>query len=100
MLFRSHANVYTAGDAYAPKHWPASYVHYLNTYGREKVLFGTDWPVIDPERAMQDIKGLGLRPESERALLRDNALRVFKLPGHRALPAREARAKAAQGKRK
>ena len=29
-----HPNVYTAGDAYAPRHWPASYVHYLNTYGR------------------------------------------------------------------
>lgn len=78
-----HANVYTAGDAYAPKHWPASYVHYLNTYGREKVLFGTDWPVIDPERAVLEVKGLGLRPESERALMRDNALRVFKLPGYK-----------------
>lgn len=78
-----HPNVYTAGDAYAPRHWPASYVHYLNTYGREKVLFGTDWPVIDPERAVREVKELGLRPESERALMRDNALRVFKLPGYK-----------------
>jgi predicted TIM-barrel fold metal-dependent hydrolase len=95
-----HENVYTAGDAYAPKHWPASYVHYMNTYGRQKVLFGTDWPVIDPERAMRDVKDLGLRPESERALLRDNALRVFKLPGYKALLAKEARAKAGRGKGK
>jgi len=78
-----HPNVFTAGDAYAPRHWPASYVHYLNTYGREKVLFGTDWPVIDPERAVREVKELGLRPESERALMRDNALRVFKLPGYK-----------------
>ena len=78
-----HPNVYTAGDAYAPRHWPASYVHYLNTYGRDKVLFGTDWPVIDPERAVREVKELGLRPESERALMRDNALRVFKLPGYK-----------------
>lgn len=78
-----HPNVYTAGDAYAPRHWPASYVHYLNTYGREKVLFGTDWPVIDPERAVREVKELGLRPESERALMRDNALRIFKLPGYK-----------------
>jgi len=75
-------------------------VHYLNTYGRHKVLFGTDWPVIDPERAVADVKALGLRPESERALMRDNALRVFKLPGHKALLAREARARAAAGRRK
>ncbi len=78
-----HPNVYTAGDAYAPRHWPASYVHYLNTYGRDKVLFGTDWPVIDPERAVREVKELGLRPESERALMRDNALLVFKLPGYK-----------------
>jgi len=78
-----HPNVYTAGDAYAPRHWPASYVHYLNTYGRDKVLFGTDWPVIDPERAVREVKELGLRPESERALMRDNALRIFKLPGYK-----------------
>lgn len=78
-----HPNVYTAGDAYAPRHWPASYVHYLNTYGREKVLFGTDWPVIDPERAVREVKELGLRPESERALMRENALRIFKLPGYK-----------------
>jgi len=78
-----HPNVFTAGDAYAPRHWPASYVHYLNTYGREKVLFGTDWPVIDPERAVREVKELGLRPDSERALMRDNALRIFKLPGYK-----------------
>lgn len=78
-----HPNVYTAGDAYAPRHWPACYVHYLNTYGRDKVLFGTDWPVIDPERAVREVKELGLRPESERALMRDNALRIFKLPGYK-----------------
>jgi predicted TIM-barrel fold metal-dependent hydrolase len=72
----------------------------MNTYGRQKVLFGTDWPVIDPERAMRDVKDLGLRPESERALLRDNALRVFKLPGYKALLAKEARAKAGRGKGK
>jgi predicted TIM-barrel fold metal-dependent hydrolase len=76
-----HENVFLAGDAYAPKHWPKNFVHYANTYGSHKVLFGTDWPVIDPERAMAEVAALGLRPESQRALLRDNALRVFRLPG-------------------
>ena len=41
------------GDAYAPKHWGASAVHYANTYGQDKLMFGTDWPVIDPERAVE-----------------------------------------------
>jgi predicted TIM-barrel fold metal-dependent hydrolase len=73
-----HDNIYTAGDAYAPKHWPKQYVHYANTYGRHKVLFGTDWPVIDPERAVREVEDHGFRPESHQALMRDNALKVFK----------------------
>jgi len=73
-----HENVYTAGDAYAPKHWPASYVHYANTYGAHKVLFGTDWPVIDPERAVREIEDLNLRPASYKLHMRENALRIFK----------------------
>ena len=75
-----HENVFIGVDAYAPKHWPPEIVHYLDTYGRHKVLFGTDWPVIDPERAVLEIDALGLRPESRRALMRENALRVFRLP--------------------
>ena len=83
-----HANIFIGVDAYAPKHWPSQLVHYLNTYGREKVLFGTDWPVIDPERAMGEIEAMDLRPEARALLLRDNALRIFtKLPGMRAAAA-------------
>ena len=67
--------------SYAPKYWPESFVHYANSYGRHKVMFGTDWPVIDPERAVAEVEELGLRDESKQLLMRDNALRVFKLPG-------------------
>lgn len=74
-----HENVYIGTDAYAPKHWPSSFVHYMNTYGSDKVLFGTDWPVIDPERAVREIDALDLRPESHEKVMRTNALRVFDL---------------------
>jgi predicted TIM-barrel fold metal-dependent hydrolase len=73
-----HANIYTAGDAYAPRHWPASFVRYADSYGRDKVLFGTDWPVIDPERAVAEIAALNFRPHSHAAMMRDNAVRIFK----------------------
>ncbi|HEY0940237.1 MAG TPA: amidohydrolase family protein [Steroidobacter sp.] len=77
-----HENVYLAGDAYAPKHWPKEFVHYANTYGSHKVLFGTDWPVIDPERAVAEVAALGLESSSHRRLMRDNALKLFtRLPG-------------------
>ncbi len=80
-----HENVFIGVDAYAPKHWPAQLVRYLDSYGRDKVLFGTDWPVIDPERAVREIDALKLRPETMRKLMRDNALRVFRLPESAAL---------------
>ena len=74
-----HPNVYMAGDAYAPKHWGPTVVHYANTYGQDKFLFGTDWWVIDPERAMTEFAELGFRPEAARKVLRDNAHRIFNL---------------------
>ena len=75
-----HENVYIGSDAYAPRHWPESFVHFINTWGKDKVLFGTDWPVIDPERAIKEIDTLELRPESKQKFLRDTALRLFRLP--------------------
>jgi hypothetical protein len=58
-------------------------VHFINTGGQDKMLFGTDWPVIDPERATQEIEELGLRPAAKQRLLRGNALRIFRLPDSR-----------------
>ena len=74
-----HENIYTAGDAYAPKYWPESFVHYANSYGQNKVLFGTDWPVIDPERAVKEFNDLNFRESASQRILRENALEVFNL---------------------
>ena len=73
-----HENLFMAGDAYAPKHWPKQMVHYANSYGRHKVMFGTDWPVVGPERAVREVDEFGMRPEAHQMLMRDNALRLFK----------------------
>jgi uncharacterized protein len=72
-----HARVFIAIDAYAPKHLPAALVHYMNSYGSDKVLFGTDWPVIDPRRAVIEMEKLGLKPDSHERVMRGNALKVF-----------------------
>ena len=74
-----HENVFIGGDAYAPKHWPKQVVQYANSYGQDKFLFGTDWPVVDPIRAIQDIEDLDFRDGPKRKMLRDNAIRIFKL---------------------
>jgi predicted TIM-barrel fold metal-dependent hydrolase len=75
-----HPNIFIGGDAYAPKHWPPEMVHFANTYGQDKFMFGTDWPVIDPERAVADVRELNFRPEPFRKIMGDTARRVFKLP--------------------
>jgi predicted TIM-barrel fold metal-dependent hydrolase len=74
-----HPNVYIGSDAYAPKHWPKEFVHFINTFGQDKVIFGTDFPVIDPERAIREIEELDLRPEPKRKLLRENTVKLYKL---------------------
>jgi predicted TIM-barrel fold metal-dependent hydrolase len=77
-----HENIYIGGDAYAPKHWPPEIVHYANTYGQDKFMFGTDWTVVDPVRAVEDVKTLNFRPGSLQKIMRDNAMRVFNLKDH------------------
>lgn len=72
-------NVYISSDAYAPKHWPPNFVHFINTWGKEKVLYGTDFAVIPFERSRKEVEELNLRPEAKRLFLRENALRVYNL---------------------
>jgi uncharacterized protein len=76
-----HPNVYIGSDAYAPKYWKPEFVHFINTWGQDKVLFGTDFPVIDFERATREINALDLRAEAKEKLLWRNAARLYGLDG-------------------
>lgn len=74
-----HPNVYIGCDAHAPKYWPESFVKYIDSYGQDKVIFGTDFPILDFKRARDEVEALRLKPAAKRKLLRDNALRVYGL---------------------
>lgn len=78
-----HPNVYIIADAHAPKHWPEAFVRYIDSYGQDKVMFGTDFPVLPFERMRREVEELGLRPGPKRKFLRDNAVRVFRLDERR-----------------
>ncbi len=75
-----HRNVYIGCDAHSPKYWPQSFIHYINSYGQDKVIFGTDYPVLDFERTRNEIEALGLKEGVLQKLLRDNARQLYRLP--------------------
>lgn len=74
-----HENVHIGLDAHAPAHWPEAVRRFINSFGQDKALFGSDWPVVDPERALRDVADLSWKPEAKRKVLRDNAIRLFGL---------------------
>ena len=74
-----HENIYIGCDAHRPKYWPKSFTHYVNSYGQDKVIFGTDFPVLDFKKTTEDINEIGFKPEVRRKLMRDNAIRIYGL---------------------
>jgi predicted TIM-barrel fold metal-dependent hydrolase len=72
-----HRNVFIGCDAHAPKYWPESFVSYIDSYGSDKVIFGSDFPVIGFGRMIEEIEALPIRPASLRKLLRDNVLNIY-----------------------
>lgn len=74
-----HENIFIGADAHSPKYWPQSFVQYLNSYGQDKVIFGTDFPVLDFKRTRSEIDALGLKPQVLQKFLRENVRRIYKL---------------------
>jgi predicted TIM-barrel fold metal-dependent hydrolase len=76
-LVWKHPNVYLATTAHAPKYWEKNIVQFVRTRGRDKSLFGTDWPVIEYDEALAQLDEYDFDPEVEQKLLGDNARAVF-----------------------
>jgi hypothetical protein len=74
-----HENVYICTDAHSPKYWPQSLVKYINSYGQNKVIFGTDFPVLQFKRTVDEIDAFELKPQVRRKFMRDNAIRLYGL---------------------
>lgn len=74
-----HPNVYIDTSAYAAHRYPAELVDYLKGRGRHKVMFGTNYPMMTPARALARLDDLGLTAETRDAFLHANARRVFAL---------------------
>ncbi len=77
---RKHENVVIDTSAYTARRYPPELVDYMRSRGgRRKVLFGTNYPMIPPDRALEGLDGLGLDEETRELFLHGNAERVFAL---------------------
>ena len=74
-----HENVFISTDAHSPKYWPDSVVRYINSYGQDKVIFGSDFPVLRFQRTVEEIDQLDLKSEVRRKFMRDNVVRIYGL---------------------
>ena len=72
-------NVYIDLSGWSPKYFPKPLVQYANTLLKDKVLFGTDFPLITPERWMKDFEEAGFRDEVKPLILKENAGRLLGL---------------------
>ncbi|MEV3987352.1 amidohydrolase family protein [Streptomyces sp. NPDC049837] len=71
--------VYIDLSGWSPKYFPPQLVRYANTLLKDKVLFGSDYPVITPDRWLADFDGLDIKPEVRPRILKDNAARLLGL---------------------
>lgn len=74
-----HERVYIDTSAYLPAYYPPALLKFMNSYGKDKVLFGTNFPQLTLSKCTEQARALNLRPEARAAFFRDNARRVFRL---------------------
>ncbi len=75
------ANVYIDLSGWSPKYFPPQLVRAANTLLKRKVLFGSDFPVITPDRWRADFDALEIRDDVRPLILKENAVRVLGLAG-------------------
>ena len=74
-----HEHVYIDTSAYLPRYYPPQLLHFMNSYGQDKVLFGSNFPMLDLKQCAEQARALELKPEAKAKFLSGNARRVFRL---------------------
>ncbi|WP_282694622.1 amidohydrolase family protein [Streptomyces sp. CC208A] len=72
-------NVYIDLSGWSPKYFPPQLVRYANSLLRDKVLFGSDYPLLTPDRWLADFAGLPIKDEVRPKILKENAARLLGL---------------------
>ena len=71
--------VYIDLSGWSPKYFPPILVQYANTLLKDKVMFGTDFPMLTPERWFADLEKTAIRDEVKPGIFKDNAARLLGL---------------------
>lgn len=71
--------VYIDLSGWSPKYFPPILIQYANTQLKHKLLFGSDYPWITPDRWLADFEKAAFRDEVRPLILKDNAVRLFGL---------------------
>ncbi len=71
--------VYIDLSGWSPKYFSPTLVQYANTLLKHKVLFGSDYPLIAPDRWLADFEKIAIRDEVRPLILKENAMRLFGL---------------------
>jgi len=74
-----HQNVYIDTSAYTVRRYPPNLVEFMAGHGRRKVLFGSNYPMILPAKALEGLDDLALDQEARGLFLAGNTQRVFGL---------------------
>ncbi|HEX4093542.1 MAG TPA: amidohydrolase family protein [Trebonia sp.] len=75
------ANVFVDLSGWAPKYFPPELVRAANSLLQDKVLFGTDYPLLTPQRWLSDFDALDIKPQVRPKILKDNAVKLLGLGG-------------------
>ena len=74
-----NANVYIGCDTHPPQTWAPEILDYLQGDGREKCMFGTNYPCLDFTEALTQVDALGLDGETKEFVLSKNLRRLYRL---------------------
>jgi len=72
-------NIWIDLSGWSPKYFPAQLVQYANTLLKDRILFGSDFPLITPDRWIKDFAEVGFKDEVRPLILKQNAMRLLGL---------------------
>jgi predicted TIM-barrel fold metal-dependent hydrolase len=77
-------NVYIDLSGWSPKYFSPTLIQYANSRLQTKVLFGSDYPFITPDRWLADFAQISIRDEVRPLIIKDNAVKLLQLSGQTA----------------